>query len=86
MVARYKDKPDMLPIVVRTCYDGDQFAEMVFYRSRIVMSQVETMERLARKQTDKESLAGFALSAKKDSFISNEEVDLPEEELAILNQ
>ena len=23
IAARYKDKKDMLPIVVRTCYDGD---------------------------------------------------------------
>ena len=33
--ARYIDKPDMPPIVVRTCYDGDHFGEKDFFKSRI---------------------------------------------------
>ena len=33
--ARYIDKPDMPPIVVRTCYDGDHFGEKDFFTSRI---------------------------------------------------
>ena len=46
-VERYKDKPDMLPIVVRTCYDGDQFAELDFFKSSIVPEQA------ARKKQQK---------------------------------
>ena len=33
--ARYIDKPDMPPIVVRTCYDGDHFGEKDFFTARI---------------------------------------------------
>ena len=37
----------MLPIVVRTCYDGDQFAELDFFKSSIVPEQA------ARKKQQK---------------------------------
>ena len=33
--ARYINKPDMPPIVVRTCYDGDHFGEKMFFKTTI---------------------------------------------------
>ena len=43
-MARFKDKKDMPPIVVRTCYDGDHFGEMVFFTSRIADGSKEQQE------------------------------------------
>ena len=37
--ARYLDKPDMPPIVVRTCYDGDHFGDQMFFTARIGQSK-----------------------------------------------
>ena len=32
-ITRFKDRPDMPPVVVKTCYDGDQVGELAWFTS-----------------------------------------------------
>ena len=34
--AKYMNRPDMPPIVIRTCYDGDYFGEMISFTTSII--------------------------------------------------
>ena len=33
---KYMNKPDMPPIVIRTCYDGDYFGEMISFATSVL--------------------------------------------------
>ena len=92
---RYKDRPDMPPIVIRTCYDGDQFAEMNFFKSRIGPennlklkkneTEEEFMKQHMKKQrsTDSSKVQLFS----KERFMTDEKAqDLPPEEVRELNK
>lgn len=98
--ARYKDKADVPPIVIRTCYDGDQFAEMVYFKSRI--GDESSKSRQSKKGMKEEGVLGLHvrkqasnhsahsqlqhLFGNQNRFIADEEMqDLSEAEAARLN-
>ena len=81
----------MPPIVIRTCYDGDEFGEKIFFKSSMknkTKPETTNEERIRsniKKSQDKEHNAHGLLG--KDRYIDEDAMkDLTEDEVKVLNQ
>ena len=73
--ARYIDKPDMPPIVVRTCYDGDHFGDQMFFTARIGTTKPpQTEEEYIRAQIKKANENDSGSLLKRERYITAEEM------------
>lgn len=82
----------MPPVVVRTCYDGDHFGEMLNFTARmqpkkkVEETEEEIIKSSVRKATQKEEHGSTGFLAK-DRYMDEEEMkDLSAEEVNVLNQ
>lgn len=93
--ARYMNKKDMPPVVVRTCYDGDTFGEMVYFtakgrpsvKAQNQQRQQEVKDFMKLHDTVKRSVdsEGASMFNKTRYYTEKEMRDLDPEDLAKLN-